>query len=84
MEQLPESEMTTILEVRLDRKGNYQGSTIYQSSGLSAWDRAAVFAFQDGAPFLNPPPELLEEDDLIRLRYSFSVIWHPKYASRIK
>jgi len=84
LRNLPASENTTIIEVRLDKKGNYQGSTLYQSSGLTAWDQAAIRAFQDGAPFINPPAEMLEADGLIRLRYSFSVIWHPKYASQIK
>jgi TonB family protein len=84
LHQLAKGESSTIMEVALDKKGYYQNSKIFQSSGNRAWDEAAVMAFQNGAPFLNPPIEIVKEDGTIRLRYRFSVFWDPKYIPMIR
>lgn len=80
---LKKGENTTMIEIRLDKNGNYLNSVIIKSSGIKSWDEAAVLAFQTGAPFLNPPTELVEKDGVIHLQYRFSVMWDPKYINQI-
>ncbi|MCB0347232.1 MAG: energy transducer TonB [Bdellovibrionales bacterium] len=80
---LKKGENTTMIEIRLDKDGNYLNSVVIKSSGIKSWDEAAVLAFQTGAPFLNPPTELVEKDGIIHLQYRFSVMWDPKYIKHI-
>lgn len=67
----------TYIEVVLDKEGRYLGATIMKPSGLPNFDRAAVLAFRDGAPFPNPPRELVKNDGKIYLEYAFQVNWDP-------
>lgn len=82
--RLHRGESITVLEIILDAKGNYQTSLLRQTSGTKAWDEAAVMAFQNGAPYLNPPKDMIEKDGKVHLLYSFSVFWDPQYASMIQ
>lgn len=63
----------TEVDIQLDREGDVVRALIMRSSGSSDLDQAAILAFQDAAPFANPPRELVEEDGLIHLRYGILV-----------
>lgn len=67
----------TYIEVVLDTEGRYLGATVMKPSGLPGFDKAAVLAFRDGAPFPNPPHELVKNDGRIYLEYAFQVNWDP-------
>jgi TonB family protein len=84
IQALKKGENTTMIEVRLDKNGNYINSVLMKSSGIKSWDEAAILAFQTGAPFLNPPIEMVAKDGSIRLQYRFSVMWDPNYISLIR
>jgi TonB family protein len=84
IDALRTGENTTMLNIRLDKNGNYLSSTVVKSSGIKSWDEAAVLAFQTGAPFSNPPVEMVSADGTILLQYRFSVMWDPKYISQIR
>jgi TonB family protein len=84
IQALKKGESTTMIEVRLDKNGNYVNSVLMKSSGIRSWDEAAILAFQNGAPFLNPPVEMVDKDGSIRLQYRFSVMWDPNYISLIR
>lgn len=67
----------TQIEVVLDPQGRFISASVMKSSGLSGLDKAAVLAFKDGAPFPNPPQELIKSDGKIYLDYAFHVNWDP-------
>ncbi|OQW47239.1 MAG: hypothetical protein A4S09_15715 [Proteobacteria bacterium SG_bin7] len=72
-----QSTWQTYIEVVLDKDGRYLGATVMKPSGLPSFDKAAVLAFRDGAPFPNPPRELIKNDGKIYLEYAFQVNWDP-------
>ena len=75
---LSQSNRKTVVEVLLDRDGNYFSSLIHSSSGVQALDEATFKAFRAAAPFINPPEGLVKQDDgLIHLYYQFVVIFKP-------
>lgn len=75
---MAQSNKRTIVEVLLDREGNYFSSLIHHSSGVQALDEATYNAFRAAAPFMNPPQGLVQEEDgLIHLYYQFVVIFKP-------
>lgn len=63
----------TKLEVLLDRQGHYQRSILHSSSGIRSLDQAPLQAFRDAGQFPNPPQEMVKDDGLIHIYYSFSV-----------
>lgn len=63
----------TEVDIQLDRDGGVVRALIMRSSGSDELDQAAILAFEDAAPFANPPRELVEEDGLIHLRYGILV-----------
>lgn len=63
----------TKLEVLLDRDGHYQRSILHSSSGIRSLDQAPLQAFRDAGQFPNPPQEMIKDDGLIHIYYSFSV-----------
>lgn len=68
---------TTQIEVVLDKDGYFEDYNIEIESGLKEFDEAAVYAFREGAPFLNPPEDLVK-DGKLRLKYNLQVNWNPK------
>lgn len=75
---LAQSDKRTVVEVLLDKDGNYFSSLIHSSSGVQALDEATYKAFRAAAPFLNPPVGLVQEEDgLIHLYYQFVVVFRP-------
>ncbi len=75
--QIPRGEWISQIEIHLDENGNYQHAIVLKSSGLKLWDQAAIIAFRQGAPYVHPPDEMIDEDNRVRLRYSFHVFWDP-------
>lgn len=64
---------TRVTEVRvaLTPKGQLAKIVITSPSGVSELDDEAVRAFQQAAPFPNPPKELANDDGLITFAFSF-------------
>jgi protein TonB len=64
---------TRVTEVRvaLTAKGQLAKIVVTQPSGVNELDDEAVHAFQQAAPFVNPPKELANDDGLITFAFSF-------------
>lgn len=69
----------TKIEITLSNKGDVLKISTLQTSGSAELDAAASNAFWAASPLNNPPAEMVEEDGMIRLYYSFHVIWQPHY-----
>ncbi|RME17299.1 MAG: energy transducer TonB [Bdellovibrio sp.] len=72
----------TQLEVILKPNGDLAKIHLLKSSQIPALDQAAVLAFQQAAPFANPPEEMVQEDGRIHLYYNFIVVLDPRYWAR--
>jgi protein TonB len=57
--------------VTLDAKGELIKVEVITHSGVEALDAAAVEAFQNAAPFPNPPQGMKEKDGTIKIRWDF-------------
>lgn len=77
-----EKTFVTEVEVRLDSQGYYRGISIYRSSGIPGLDEAVARAFELSTPFINPPQEMVKDDNLIHLYYSFRVYFSPQLFAR--
>lgn len=66
-------EWLSSLEIILNTEGEIINSYISKSSGVKAWDQAALKAFHKSAPFINPPKEMADSGGEIRLSYMFSL-----------
>ncbi|MBK7844747.1 MAG: hypothetical protein IPJ71_13840 [Bdellovibrionales bacterium] len=69
----------TVVEVLLQSDGYLKDILINKESGSRGLDQTAILAFSKSAPFLNPPTDMIKEDGLIHLIYSFRVDWQPRY-----
>lgn len=67
----------TQAEFILDKNGYLKSALIMKSSGIPAFDLAAVNAFKEARIFPNPPPEMIKEDGFIHLVFSFTVRFNP-------
>lgn len=72
----------TYLEIIIDKNGHFVKSIVHKSSGDKGLDEAAINAFVQASPLNNPPEEMLSEDGLIHLRYSFHIEWDPRMFAR--
>lgn len=61
----------TSLKITLNKSGYLETIELLSTSGNQSIDMAAIQAFQEAAPFLNPPEELLEKDKKIRFFWDF-------------
>lgn len=77
-----EKTFTTEVEVQLQPNGHYVKTAIYRSSGIAALDNAVIRSFELATPFVNPPQEMVRDDGLIHLYYSFSVHYSPSIYAR--
>lgn len=78
LDQLSRRNQITVVEVLLTRDGNYVKSFIHRKSDHPGLDQAVVRSFTQAQPFNNPPLEILSEDGLIHLHYSFHLQWRPR------
>jgi len=60
----------TTLEVILNSKGEYLGHIVVKSSSNKMIDFAAIDAFKQAAPFINPPKDMIEDDGNIYLPFN--------------
>lgn len=81
--KIPKGEWVSTIDIILNKSGYFEKALLKKSSGIKAWDQAAIRAFRNGSPYLNPPTAIVEKDGKIRLTYSFSVKWDPSIAHRI-
>lgn len=63
---------TTKVMVVLNQKGSLLHVKILEPSGIKGLDEAAVAAFQDAGPFLNPPTGMKDKSGHIHLRWDFT------------
>jgi TonB family protein len=77
-----ERDWVTVVDFYLDSEGNLQKSIIRKRSGLESLDEAAISSFENAAPFLNPPTEMVDENGIIRLRFGFVVTAPRSLAER--
>ena len=68
----------TKLEVHLNSAGELKGLKVIGSSGFEELDRAATDAFQNAAPFPNPPAGMIQGSELMPIRWDFVVINQPQ------
>lgn len=67
----------TQVEFLLDKNGFLRQALIMKESGIGAFDAAAVMAFRDAKVFPNPPPEMVQDDGFIHIKFSFTVNYNP-------
>lgn len=61
----------TVVEVTLSSTGQLEDIIVTNDSGVAFLDDAAVTAFEEAAPFPNPPDGLKDPDGKIRFRFAF-------------
>lgn len=61
----------TTVNVVLDEQGYLQQAKVIKSSGIEGLDREALQSIEKASPFPNPPKELLNDDQLIRVNWNF-------------
>jgi TonB family protein len=71
--ELKSRKWETQLEIIVDGKGRYRDVVLYKASGSSYLDQIALDSAKNGAPFPNPPEEKIDNDGLVRLKFSFVV-----------
>ena len=76
--QLAQAPSPTHVRVILNKKGELLRTKIFKSSGSNELDDAAVQAFVAAAPLKNPPLELLDQKNEIKLDFGFMVRWRPR------
>lgn len=82
LKNISQTQWVSQLEFQIDDKGILRKALLLKESGISRFDQAAILAFQDARVFPNPPKEMLKEDGLIHLRYSFQVNYSPTYLAK--
>jgi len=65
--QIQKRDYLTRVNIVLAPDGSLVAVDIVHGCGVPGWDRAVVAAFQDAAPFLNPPKGLVEADGNIHM-----------------
>lgn len=69
--KIEESEVVTKLMVLLNPSGRVERVSRLTSSGFTDIDDAAVEAFQQAAPFPNPPKGIVDPDGFVRIHWDF-------------
>ncbi|MBI2609210.1 MAG: TonB family protein [Deltaproteobacteria bacterium] len=72
----------TKLRIQLRDNGELKNVFVIASSGDTSLDNAAVRAFEQAAPFPNPPKNMIESDGSVKLRWDFII--EANRGSRIK
>ena len=76
--QNPRGIWVTQIQVIIAPSGEIKDIKIMKESGLKGFDQSAVQSFIQARLLPNPPKEMVEEDGLIRLDYSFQVRYSPR------
>lgn len=77
------SELVTTLKIELGAEGDLRQANILYSSGIDAFDEAALFAFRSVGRFPNPPAGMKGADGKVRLRWEFVIYGNQSSAFRI-
>lgn len=72
-QQLSGGKIDVVLGVTVDPKGNLSDLFIIRPSSISDYDETALRAVRNSAPFRAPPAQLLENDQLLRMSWTFTV-----------
>ncbi|MEN0058875.1 MAG: TonB family protein [Bdellovibrio sp.] len=67
----------THVEFLLDKEGVLKSALIMKESGIPPFDAAAINAFKEARIFPNPPPEMVQDDGFIHVKFSFTVNFSP-------
>ncbi|MFH1263416.1 MAG: energy transducer TonB [Pseudomonadota bacterium] len=79
-ERLARDQYVTTLQFTIKKNGYLNDLFLLNSSGNRKLDQEAIDAVRRAAPFLNPPPQLVEEDGLIHVpNWGFIVTLRPVY-----
>lgn len=76
------SSWETQVEFLLDKNGYLQKAKIMKLSGIPSFDLTGVAAFRDARVFPNPPPEMVQEDGFIHIRFAFTITYNPSWVVR--
>lgn len=71
----------TQVDIWLKPNGEFHSAHIMREAGLRGFDQAVVQAFIQARLFPHPPPEMVESDGFIHLKYAFEVRYEPKVLS---
>jgi TonB family protein len=69
--RMKEAELVTQVLVMLDSSGTVARISKVNSSGFDDLDEAAIDAFNQAAPFPNPPQGMIDPDGYVRIRWDF-------------
>lgn len=72
-DKLPKGEIAVIWGVSVDQAGNLKDLVLIRSSELPGYDYEARRTILSSAPFTHPPKELLEQDGLLNMAWTFIV-----------
>ncbi len=67
-QRLGRTQYVTTLQITLQKGGALDEVHVVQSSGNRRLDQEAIDAVRRAAPYLNPPPQLVEPDGLIHIK----------------
>ena len=67
----------THVEFLLDKNGLLKEAKIMKESGVRYFDAAAIDAFREARIFPNPPAGMVQDDGMIRIKFSFTVNFNP-------
>jgi TonB family protein len=73
--QLARSPNVTVVDIMLNKKGDYLGAKILRSSGDTNLDQAAIAPFKEAAPFENPPLEMADGNGTIHIVGQFTLMF---------
>ncbi|MBI4040274.1 MAG: TonB family protein [Deltaproteobacteria bacterium] len=71
--EISSKDLITQLHITLNKNGELSKISITKPSGIDDIDGAALFAFEQAAPFPNPPTGMIEKNGEVILTWSFVV-----------
>lgn len=75
--QASDRNWVTHVEFLLDKEGFLRQALVMKESGIPIFDAAAINAFKEAKVFPNPPPEMVQDDGFIHIKFSFTVNYLP-------
>lgn len=73
-ESLGQMDRVTVLAIQINPLGQIVEVLVEQSSGVSYLDEEALRAVREAAPFINPPPQLFDEQGQFSFHFAFHVL----------
>lgn len=69
---LNDARLVTVVALEIEPSGALRGATVATGSGNAEFDDIAVEVVRDAAPFARPPVELLSDDGMVHVTWSFA------------